>query len=179
MSELKLTPEQREQFVKVMSSAAAQSMSQLASKMQGSTNQSTDPWVDTGKELYLLLGDGGIKRFQDYTTELPGRSVLLTLTGQAGMTPLTTEQSASLINAFRAEPGNLMQGLLGGPDTAFLGSQADIDNFLQQVAQSNQRILQQAENFLSPDQVAVLNRVLAESIEKRKLQGAAFFTLHQ
>ena len=55
-----------------------------------------DPWVDTGKQLYLLLGETGINRFKDYTTELPGRSVLLTLSGQAEMTALSAEQSASL-----------------------------------------------------------------------------------
>jgi hypothetical protein len=78
----------------------------------------------------------------------------------------------------KAEPRELMTGLLGSPDTAFLGSQADIDNFLQRVADSNQRIVQQASSFLTPEQTSALSTVLSNSITTRKLQGAALVQKH-
>jgi hypothetical protein len=56
-----------------------------------------------------------------------------------------------------------------------MGSPAEIDSFLQRVTESNQRILQQAGSFLAPDQLAALDHVLTDAIEKRKLQGAAYF----
>jgi RNA polymerase sigma factor (sigma-70 family) len=176
ITELKLTPEQKDQFLKLLSEAASKSMSQLAATAQGSTNQSgPDPWVETGKQLYRLLGETGINRFRDYSAELPGRATLALLNSQPETAALSAEQSASLIKVMKAEPADLTQGLLGGPDAAFMGSPAEIDSFLQRVTESNQRILQQAGSFLAPDQLAALDHVLTDAIEKRKLQGAAYF----
>jgi hypothetical protein len=78
----------------------------------------------------------------------------------------------------KAEPASLTQGITGAPDAALLGSQADIDNFLQQVDQSDQRILQQSGSFLTPDQLTALNTVLTNSINARKLQAAALYQKH-
>jgi hypothetical protein len=54
-----------------------------------------------------------------------------------------------------------------------MGSQADVDNFLQQVRASNQRVVQQAGSVLAPDQLAALDTVLNNAIDTRKLQAAA------
>jgi hypothetical protein len=89
--------------------------------------------------------------------------------------PLSPEQSESLLQIIKAEPGNLTQGILGSPDKAFLGSPAEIEDFLYQVQQSNQRILHLAAPRLEPEQLAVLDSVLTKAVEARKLQGAAFF----
>jgi hypothetical protein len=78
----------------------------------------------------------------------------------------------------KAEPSDLTSGITGAPDKAFLGSQADIDNFPGQVADSNQRILQQAASFLTAGQLASLNTVLTNSINTRKLQAAALIQKH-
>ena len=78
----------------------------------------------------------------------------------------------------KAEPVNLTTGITGAPDKAFMGSQADIDSFLEQVAGSNQRILQQAASFLSADQQVALNTVLTKAINTRKLQAAALIQKH-
>jgi hypothetical protein len=59
-----------------------------------------------------------------------------------------------------------------------MGSQADIDSFLEQVAGSNQRILQQAASFLTADQQAALNTVLTNAVNTRKLQAAALIQKH-
>jgi hypothetical protein len=100
------------------------------------------------------------------------------LNDQLGATPLSDGESAGLIQIIKAEPADLTRGMLGSPDKAFSGSQAEIDDFLQQVAQSNQRILQQAGNLLNPIQLAALDSVLTKGIDARKLQGAAFFPKH-
>jgi hypothetical protein len=46
------------------------------------------------------------------------------------------------------------------------------------VAQSNQRIIQQAGSFLTPDQLAALNTLLANAINARKVQAAALIQRH-
>jgi hypothetical protein len=131
-----------------------------------------------GSQLRALLGDAGCARFQEFSAEMPARATVNLLNGQLGATPLSDEQSKSLVQIIKAEPAELTQGMLGGPDKAFSGSQADIDNFLQQVAQSNQRILQHASGSLTPDQLAALDSVLTKAIDARRLQGAAFFPKH-
>jgi hypothetical protein len=83
-----------------------------------------------------------------------------------------------LVQVVKAESANLTAGIMGAPDKAFLGSQADIDSFLEQVAGSNQRIVQQAATFLPADQLAALNTVLTNAINTRKLQAAALIQKH-
>ena len=175
--ELKLTPEQTDQFLQIMGDMASKSMEQTATP--GTPNQSAiDALAGLGSQLYTLLGDQGMARFKEYSDEIPARTTVSLLNGQLGDNPLSADQSAQLLQVVKAEPVDLTRGITGAPDKAFLGSQADIDNFLQQVAQSNQRILQQAGSFLTPDQLAALNAELTKAIEARKLQAAALIQKH-
>ncbi len=175
--ELKLTPEQSDTFLEAMCDHAAKALSQITSP--GSSDQSVaDANAALGSQLQVLLGDAGMARFKEYSDEIPARTTVTLLNSQLGDAPLSAEQSAQLLQLVRAEPTDLTRGITGAPDKAFLGSQADIDNFLQQVAQSNQRILQQAGSFLTPDQLAALNAVLTKAIEARKLQAAALIQKH-
>jgi RNA polymerase sigma factor (sigma-70 family) len=179
IKELKLTPEQTEQFVGLLSGAASRSLAQLTGAQRRSPNQA-DPGAgqEIGSQLQALLGDAGCARFKEFSDEMPARATLSLLNDQLGATPLSEEQSAGLLRIIKAEPADLTQGILGAPDKAFLGSQADIDDFLQRVAQSNRRIVQQAESFLAPNQLTALDGVLTKAIDARKLQGAAFFQGH-
>jgi RNA polymerase sigma factor (sigma-70 family) len=175
--ELKLTPEQTDQFLQIMGDMASKSMEQTATP--GTPNQSAnDALAGLGIQLYTLLGDQGMARFKEYSDEIPARTTVTLLNGQLGDNPLTPEQSAELLQIVKAEPADLTKGITGAPDKVFLGSQADIDAFLQRVAESNQRILQQAGSFLTPDQLASLNTVLTQAIEARKLQAAALIQKH-
>jgi hypothetical protein len=176
IQELKLTPDQTEQFLQLLTDSGTKSLAQLTAGTQGSSPQvTTDSSREVGDKLQALLGDAGCARFKEFSDEMPARATLTLVNGQLGEHALSEEQRQNLIQVIKSEPMNLTQGMLGGPDKAFLGSQADIDAFLQQVAGSNQRIVQQAANFLNPSQLAALDDVLAKGIDARKLQGAAFF----
>jgi RNA polymerase sigma factor (sigma-70 family) len=175
--DLSLTPEQTDQFLNLLCDHATKTLSQITSP--GTPDQSAaDANAALGSQLQALLGDAGMARFVEFSAEIPARTTVSLLNGQLGDNPLSDEQSAQLLQAVKAEPTDLTMGITGSPDKAFLGSQADIDNFLQQVAQSNQRIVQQAGSFLSPDQLAALNAVLTKAIEARKLQAAALLQKH-
>jgi hypothetical protein len=174
--ELKLTPEQSEQFLQVMCDIATKSMDRM--RMGASDSSAVTGLEDLGSQLRVLLGDEGLARFKEYSDEIPARTTVTLLNGQLGDIPLSDEQGARLLQVVKAEPVDLTRGITGAPDKAFLGSQTDIDNFLQQVAQSNQRILQQAGSFLTPDQLAALNTLLANAIGARKLQAAALIQKH-
>jgi NH3-dependent NAD+ synthetase len=125
-----------------------------------------------------VLGDAGLARFKEYSDEIPGRTLVTLLKSQLGENPLSEAQSARLVQIVTAEPHELTHGITGAPDKAFLGSQAEIDNFLQQVSESNQRVVQQAAAILAPEQVATLDSVLSNSITSRRLQAAALIQKH-
>ncbi len=177
--ELKLTPEQTDNFVRLLTDKASEGMAAYMATASGTSNpppgQSS---ANLAGQLQSLLGDEGCARLKSYSDEIPARTVLTLLNGQLGSAPLTADQSASLLQIVKAEPNELTMGFTGAPDKAFLGSQADIDNFLQQVAESNQRIVQQAGNVLTPDQLAALNSVLSSGVTSRKLQAAALIQPH-
>ena len=182
--ELKLTPEQRDKFGQLFADQATNFFGKLSATSQGSPDQAgaAPSTAATGSDLLgqlrSLLGDAGFARYAEFSQELPGRATLALLSPQLESNPLSDEQGARLIQLVKAEPRELMTGLLGSPDMAFLGSQADIDSFLQRVADSNQHILEQASSFLTPEQTGTLSAVLSNSITTRKLQGAALVQKH-
>ena len=177
--ELKLTPEQTEKFLQLSVDKASAFLARAMAPAQGTPDQaptqSAKEWED---QLRALLGDAGYARYNEFSDEIPARTTVNLLNSQLGDNLLNTEQSARLVQVVKAEPANLTSGIMGAPDKAFLGSQADIDSFLEQVAGSNQRIVQQAANFLPADQLAALNTVLTNAINTRKLQAAALIQKH-
>ena len=177
--ELKLTPEQSDQLLNLLCDVASKSMDRLSATGQMASEQAAaDAKAIMGSQLQALLGDAGMARFKEYNNEIPARTTVTLLNGQLSDSPLNADQSTRLLQVVKAEPYDLTHGITGAPDKAFLGSQADIDNFLQRVAESNQRILQQAGSFLTPDQLTALDAVLAKAIEARKLQAAALIQKH-
>lgn len=177
VKELKLTPEQADQFYQLINDNASKALERLTATGQLTAKPGTDN-QELGYQLQALLGDAGFAQFKEYSVEIPARTTVSLLNDQLGDNPLSVDQNARLLQVVKAEPYNLTQGITGAPDQAFLGSQADIDAFLQQVTDSNQRILQQAGGFLSTDQLAALNTVLTKAIDARKLQAAALIQKH-
>jgi RNA polymerase sigma factor (sigma-70 family) len=177
VKELKLTPEQADQFYQLINDNASKHLDRLTTAGQ-TTSEPDNADQELGNQLKALLGDAGFARFQEYGTEIPARTTVSLLDAQLGDAPLSAEQNVRLLQVIKAEPYNLTQGITGAPDQAFLGSQADIDAFLQQVTESNQRILQRAGSFLTPDQLAVLNNILTKAIDARRLQAAALIQKH-
>jgi RNA polymerase sigma factor (sigma-70 family) len=177
--ELKLTPDQAQKVVELMGDRASKALATLSAPpgsaehaAASQANAESDRQV--AAEMRSMLGETGYERFKDYSLEIPARTTLALLKPRLGDAQLSEEQSTRLLQVIKAEPQELTQGIIGGPDKAFGGSQAEIDHFLQQVTESNQRILQQAAGFLTPDQLNGLNAVLTNGIEARKAQGAAF-----
>lgn len=177
VKEMKLTPEQADQLYELINDNASKHLDRFIASGQ-SVSEPDAGDQEVGSQLQAMLGDGGLARFKEYGEEIPARTTLSLLNDQLGNSPLSTEQSARLLQVIKAEPYNLTQGITGAPDQAFLGSPADIEAFLQKVAESNQHILQQSGNFLTSDQLAALNSVLVKAIETRKLQAAALIQKH-
>ena len=182
--ELKLTPEQRERFGQIYGDQATNFFARLSSLPPGAqppaegASHGADDASDLSNQVRALLGEAGYARYKEFSTEIPARATLGLLNTQLEGNPLGEEQGARLIQVVKAEPRELTSGIVGSPDLAFAGSQADIDSFLQRLAESNQRILQQAGSFLTPEQVGALTTVLSNAVNTRKLQGAALVQRH-
>jgi RNA polymerase sigma factor (sigma-70 family) len=175
--EQNMTPEQTEKFLNVMCDIAGKSMEQLSSAAQGNGQQPAAEDIN-GSPLHELLGDGGMARFKQYSDEIPAKITVKLLQQKLEENPLNEQQSAQLLQIVKAEPTQLTQGITGAPDKAFLGSQAEIDSFLQQLNESNQRIVQQASSILAPDQLTALDGILTNAIASRRLQAAALIQKH-
>jgi len=177
--EMKMTPEQTDAFLQVLTDLASNQLTQYTAAAEGTPSAgAASGTADMISQLRALLGDSGMAQFNRFSGEIPARTTISLLNGELGTATLSDEQRARLIQIIGVEPANLTMGITGAPDKAFLGSQAEIDNFLQEVDQSNQRILQQAGGVLTSDQLAALNSVLASGLNARKLQAAALIQKH-
>jgi hypothetical protein len=179
ISELKLTPEQKEKFIEIAGNAGWKITEAVANQDQTGYEQVRhDVEDETDRQLQSLLGETGFARFKEFEGEIPARSTIELLNDELGSQSLTDKQRASLLQIIKAEPWELTHGIAGEVDKAFLGSPEDVSNYLGQVAASNQRILQQAGDILNPDQLAALNTVLTNGINTRKVYGEGLAQKH-
>ena len=175
IQDLKLAPEQVEPFLQVLCERSSQFLALMSAPAGEAGQAETAIQQESAQKLKSLLGDDGYARFEDFSKEIPARAALDLLKPQLGNNELNAEQSAKLLGVIKAEPHELTQGLVGAPDKALAGSPAEADDFLHRVNESNQRIVEQAANFLTPQQLTVLNSVLTNATQARKIQSAAFF----
>jgi RNA polymerase sigma factor (sigma-70 family) len=104
-------------------------------------------------QLRTLTGDEGLKKFEEYTQTYPARALVDQFNKQLGPWPINAEQQAQLRSIIEAEPMDVTRGFIGDINMA---SCVDLENMNRQFelqANANQRILQKAADFLSPDQL--------------------------
>jgi len=130
------------------------------------------------QELESLLGEAGVARYNEFNLEIPARTTIKLLDGRLGDNRMTDDQTAQLIGVVMKEPFELTHGISGDWDNAYFGSQADFDEHMQKVQESQQRILQQASSFLNSNQLSALANIQTDSINARKTQAAAFVQKH-
>jgi hypothetical protein len=174
IGKLNLTAEQRDKFIKIVGDAGFNITEAFSKGNQAGFEQARSGIKeDMEGQLKSLLGETGLARFKEFNDEIPGRATIELLNNELGSNSITEAQRTSLLQIIKAEPNDLTHGILGEVDDAFLGSQEDVAHYLQEVAESNQHILQQAGAILNPDQLAALNTVLTNGINTRKVYGEA------
>jgi hypothetical protein len=177
--ELNLTPEQVKKAADAIASFDQECRDTIYHLPQGSLSpaqisQMSKELKTKRKELLLpFLGESGFIQYCLYAEEIPDHATIDMLNDQLGAHRLTEEQNTRLFQVVRSEPYELVRGL-HGLDLAFWGPQEHIDNHLWQIAQSNQRILDQAANILTAEQLGVLSNVLSNGINTRITEAAAF-----
>jgi hypothetical protein len=177
--ELKLTPEQTEKAAQAIGEVVQTQIDKWFVLPQGSLSPAETAQAGAEREtewerqLQPILGEAGCARFREYQAGIPAQATVALLDGELGANQFSEDQKARLLQVVKAEPVDLTRGLYGDWDPAFWGPQEHIDNHLLQVAESNQRIAQQASGFLTPEQLVALSSVLSNGITARITMAAA------
>jgi len=176
--ELKLTPENTEKFTQLIGNIWAKGTDAASGGGEATVQNVKEAVEKANQELQSLLGEAGVARYNEFNMEIPARTTIKLLDGRLGDSHLTDDQTAQLIGVVMKEPFELTHGISGDWDNAYFGSQADFDEHMQKVQESQQRILQQASSFLNSNQLSALATVQTDSLNARKSQAAAFVQKH-
>jgi RNA polymerase sigma factor (sigma-70 family) len=184
LSELKLSPEQSEQFVQLIGETWLKG-TEMGSKATASDGEPAkmpetlkQEFASLDDQVKATLGVDGYARYKQFETEIPARATVKLLKDELGDNALTDEQSARLFQIVKAEPFEATHGVSGDLDKSFFGTQEQIDAHLQQVTDSNQHILQKAAEVLTPEQLTTMSILLSNNLIAQKAQGAALTQKH-
>lgn len=176
--ELKLSPENADKFTQLIGDIWGKGTEAVSDGGETAKQNVKDAVENASKELESMLGDAGYARYNEFNMEMPARATVKLLDNKLGDEHLTQDQTAQLIGVVMKEPFDLTHGISGDWDKAYFGSQEEFDQHVQQVQESNQRILQQAASFLNPNQLTALAQVQTDSLNVQKTQAAAFVQKH-
>jgi hypothetical protein len=108
------------------------------------------------------LGDENMASFAQCNSNFPALSLGAQFDRQLGFFALSDDQRQRLLQVLNTEPNDVMAGLAGDFNVRELVLPEEMDQQLERQKQVNQDILQQASQFLSPEQVEALS-VMQES----------------
>lgn len=163
VKQLNLTPAQRDAFYKLITDDATNAMAQGLA-MLSSTNKSaalsaaSDAQKSLQDQMRLLLGDSGAAQFQEFKTTLPDR-VEFEQINNSFVVPLTDDQQQRLLQIMINERKNSLSGVdpaTGRPLLPAADPAGQTEQALHLQDQINQRVYQQAADFLSPGQLQTL-----------------------
>ena len=165
---LKLTPEAADKFMQLLTDNATKNMELGMGLMKGDADAATTTQAkaeaknELSGQLQALLGPDGYAQYDAFTQDLPAKAMLGLLQGQMVDNPLSEDQSARLLQLLKS----------GGPKSDDLdsgSSSAAIEQYLQQQADHNQQLLQQAAEFLSPEQLAAVGTFQTNMMNMQKM----------
>jgi len=123
---------------------------------------------DANGQIRLLLGDEGFAGYQEYQQEFPARALVDQFNKQLGPFPISAFQREALARVIEAEPSEVASGLAGDFTVRELVSPDGLEGRFAAQAESNQRILQAAAGFLSPEQVESLRLMQVSNMSAQK-----------
>jgi len=123
---------------------------------------------DTTNQIRLLLGDEGFAGYQECQMEFPAKTLVDQFNKQLGPFPISAFQQQALARVIEAEPLDVASGLAGDFTVRDLVSPDGLDGRFAAQAESNQRILQAAAGFLSPEQVESLRLMQVSNMSAQK-----------
>jgi RNA polymerase sigma factor (sigma-70 family) len=171
--DLQLTPEQTDKAAQALYQVIQEGIDKWFVLPRGALNSDQLSQFDVEREAALqtelrpYFGEEGCARLVESMVSRPAEATAELLNGELGAGQLSEEQKRRLMEILKAEPYRLTRGMGGDWDPAFWGSQDYVDDHLLEITESNQRVLDQAHAFLSPDQLNALSAVFSNGITFR------------
>jgi len=119
-------------------------------------------------QIRSLLGEEGFAKYDECQKTFPARTLVQQFDKQLGPFPLNAIQSEELARVIEAEPPEVAGGLAGDFTVRQLVSPEGLDRRFEEQTESNQRILQAAAGFLSPEQVEALRLMQTFNVSAQK-----------
>ena len=110
----------------------------------------------------------GFAKYDEWQKAFPARALVQQYDKQLGPFPLSAIQREALARVIEAEPPDVARGLAGDFTVRQLVSPEGLDGRFQEQTESNQRILQAASEFLSPEQVEALRLMQTFNMSAQK-----------
>jgi RNA polymerase sigma factor (sigma-70 family) len=165
VKQLNLTPDQRDAFYKLITDNVTNAMVQGMAMLSGSNNPAAvsaaaDAQKGLEEQMRLLLGDNGAAQFKEFQATLPDRQIFDQMKASFTDNPLTDDQQQRLLQLMINERKNSVMAVdpnTGKPSVPLSGdASAQMEQTIQAQDQVNQRVYQQAADFLSPGQLQSL-----------------------
>jgi hypothetical protein len=153
LKQLQLTPEAGDKFMQLLTDYALKNLDRTSAMMRGDgdkTQFKQEVLRETNEmlgQMRSLLGEEKFAQYQDFSESIPARTILKLFKDQLEDSALNDDQSARLLALMKAETKRINHD---PSDSSSLGA---ADGYFQRQTESNQRILQQANAFLTPEQL--------------------------
>lgn len=174
IGELKLDGPKAEKLVGIGADWALRNLEAAAAFTEGklAAEAAVQTEVDTEREatnqIRSLLGEEGFAKYDEWQKAFPVRALVQQFDKQLGPFPLSAIQREALARVIEAEPPDVARGLAGDFTVRQLVSPEGLDGRFEEQTGSNQRILQAAAEFLSPEQVEALRLMQTFNVSAQK-----------
>jgi RNA polymerase sigma factor (sigma-70 family) len=131
----------------------------------------TEAEQDARNELRALLGDDAMSKFDACNRTFPARALDDQFNQQLGFFHLDDQQRSRLRDLINSQPYEVAAGLAGDLSVSQMVNLDEMNRCLTEQKQANQSILQDAAEFLQPDQVDALRQMqqFNESQQQRSI----------
>jgi RNA polymerase sigma factor (sigma-70 family) len=121
-------------------------------------------------QVRVKLGEEGLARFEEDMRSWPARTLVAQFDKQLGPFPISAYQREGLLKIFQAEPLDMTRQLAGEISVELVVNPEDLNQGFTRQAAANQRILERAAGFLSPEQLEALQAMQADNLSAVKRQ---------
>jgi len=172
VQELKLSPEEADKFYAIWADAGVHNLDTTTAVNEGKMPATEAHHVDWTNQVHDLLGDENFVQFTEYNANFPGRTIIQQLQEQLGDSQLNDDQRSRLLAIIRTEPYTTTAALAGDFDISSLTSQEELDRRYQRQVEVTRRLLTQAAELLSPEQLDAWGTMNTNIMNRQKAEGA-------
>lgn len=174
VTQLELNAEDADKLFQIGADWAMKNLETVAAFTAGTTTAeaaaqlSDQAEQDATNQVRRLLGEEAMAKFDECDRSFPARSLVEQFDKQLGFYDINAEQRQRLSQTISAEPFEVTDCLAGNFTVRELVFPEAMDRRFEEEARANQQILQNAAQFLTPDQLDALGLMQAYNLSAQK-----------